>query len=117
MVHLSVLSKREIEDHHIYPLAMDKTLEVTAKELRKSDSPLNSILNRTYITKEANRKIGALDYENYVKNIKCSILEEHAIRFPDEYNIEKFISDRYQVLKNIIIKEIKTLVRDNVYEG
>ena len=111
---------KKYEEHHIIPLTSNKKFSESTKDIRKSkDDPANSILNITLITKESNRKIGGMKYEDYKKEIYDSTLAEHFIHdliafdpkgniIPD--NFESFLSNRYKDLKRAIQDHVKKLI-------
>lgn len=67
-----------LEDHHVIPLFTAKSLGQSTTELRKdSGHVLNSPLNRTYISREMNKKIGQMDPRNYLQQIDPVALAQH----------------------------------------
>lgn len=109
------------EDHHIMPLNSIKKIKESTTSIRQSNTPLNSILNRTIISKKSNRIIGGMDYEKYKTEIKDFVLREHFVKdysFPDKIEDdkkadeehEKFLSHRYNSLKAGIQDEIRNLL-------
>lgn len=67
-----------LEDHHIVPLATAMTLKESAAELRtRSNHPLNSPMNRTFISRSANRAIGGLPPSTYLGQIPRTALVSH----------------------------------------
>lgn len=68
-----------LEDHHIVPLATAATLRESAGELRHKREPhvLNSPMNRTLISREANRRIGGLPPSQYLRELEMASLADH----------------------------------------
>ena len=78
-------SEREI--HHIIPLSSSTKIKQSTKELRKEKyHRLNSMLNKTPISKNANRQLSDMAVTNYftqLSSVFSSIKEGHLI--PDAY--------------------------------
>lgn len=112
----------KIEDHHICPLAESTTLKESASDLRsKKQFILNSPLNRTYISKFANRKIGSLSPSKYFDYVCAAAKHGHLIPMPinekykkkdGESNLKYYkrvVSDRYEDLTVQTERELLTL--------
>lgn len=101
-----------LEIHHLLPLnnAKDKTIKQLSSELRKDKYHiLNSPLNMLYITKDSNRKIGAMKYSEYsqqediwevLKNVGCVTETEDA---------EYFLKQRFKALYSNLNKRLSKL--------
>lgn len=114
--------KISIEDHHICPLASATKIGQSSKELRgKGKHILNSPLNRTYISSEANNIISDKlpnEYFDYVSNLakyghciptpivdKFKRIDEKS---DDEY-YERIVKQRYDELKKDLEVELDSL--------
>lgn len=82
---INFLSEREI--HHIIPLSSATKIKQSTKELRKDKyHRLNSVLNKTPISKNANRQLSDMGVSHYftqLSSVFSSIKEGHLI--PDAY--------------------------------
>ena len=78
-------AEQELEEHHIIPLSSATTVEQSARDLRgkkQRPHPLNSPLNRTFITRESNRKIGAMQVAKYLSEVASQSRLNHCL--PDQ---------------------------------
>ncbi len=100
----------KLELHHIIPLGTAYTnMKEASEKLRKdSGNILNSPLNLTYISRQANKKIGAQSPSEYLKKVYSGAVQDHFIPL-DKMDInnpsepEKFLKARY----NMLVDEIK----------
>lgn len=112
-----------LEDHHICPLFGKKTIKESTDALRKNKKEiLNSPLNRTIISKKANRKIGPLSYDQYLKDVADYTLMNHYIKGPinktyhkdsnetPENFYKRVCESRFNELKYEIEKELNYLI-------
>lgn len=113
-----------LEDHHICPLLGKKTMkETSTKSIRDNKKEiLNSPLNRTLISKDANRKIGIFSPDEYFKHVSESSKFNHFINGPIETVYvkkagesadtfyDRVCDDRYESLSNGIKKELLSLL-------
>ncbi|RMD48623.1 MAG: DUF262 domain-containing protein [Ignavibacteria bacterium] len=109
-------NKYKIEIHHIIPLGSITQIGQTAKELRKNkDHILNSPLNKTPISYEANQNIKSLSPEKYLKHLEEITLYGHFIPTPIETKFENFdrkekqeqlLKERFEEIKKEIKKEL-----------
>ena len=77
-----------VEKHHIIPLANAKNISDSTSELRGDKNHiLNSPLNFTLISKEANNKIGGMSLTDYSKKIESTSLANHLM--PDSHGLSK----------------------------
>jgi len=108
------------EEHHIMPIKSHIKFKESAKKVRKTNNPINSILNKTIISKESNREISDYDFNKYKEKIDDSIFSTHLIptlpyAFNDSgeivnNNFEGFLTNRYNELKTGIKTHIKDLL-------
>lgn len=112
------ISKKEysVEIHHIAPLTGATKIEQSTKEIRKDPKHiLNSMLNMTYISKDANQAIKdrpAHDYLNLLEQHKTSshfvtIDKDTAISANDDR--VSFLENRFKLLTNNINKTLDSL--------
>lgn len=93
-----------LEDHHIFPQAFLRRQGFGDKDKSK----INTILNRTLITDETNRKISATSPKEYIKWIPGDLEEVLKPHFIDsgcidamkENNYEKFLERRRMLILN-----------------
>lgn len=106
-----------LEIHHILPLAGAKNIGVSTKSIRSEPGhPLNSILNLTYVSGDSNRAIGAMDYDQYSKEINLDVKRSHCIpndpMLPsDNDDADKWtlawLGNRHQLLHNSIATRLR----------
>jgi hypothetical protein len=112
----------ELEDHHIIPLASAATLRESASELRaKGDEYiLNSPLNRTLISRQANREIGAKSPLQYWGELRAFQPASHFLPgvgvaydiFSDgnrEEKVKNFLEQRYRRIGDQLLSELSAL--------
>ena len=107
----------KLELHHIIPLGTSYTNMKEASEKLRKDSGhiLNSPLNLTYISRQANKKIGAQSPSEYLQKIYPGAVQDHFIPM-DKINVnnlgesEGFLKERYNMLLSDIQKHMKTLL-------
>jgi hypothetical protein len=114
-----------LEDHHICPLYNASTIGISSQDIRSDKKHiLNSILNRTYISKDSNRLLGSMAPDDYIDYISEPAKFNHCISLPvkdhfrkkpnetDEEYYERICSGRYEVLVQEIKKELLQLIDD-----
>jgi hypothetical protein len=113
----------DLEDHHIYPLAQATDLGESSKAIRKKARskndyhPLNSPLNRTYISSTANGLIRDREPKRYMESIPEYALGNHLIPSPFENayqnlsdnNYNDILEARYHRLRDTIKQELAKL--------
>lgn len=123
-VRLNSWSDFKLEDHHICPLVSKKTMNSTSTtQIRKDKKEiLNSPINRTFISKEANRKIGAFDPTEYFKYVSDFAKYGHCVAMPFEKKYTKksneseddfylrVCEERYHSFYNKINEELYELI-------
>ncbi len=99
-----------VENHHILPLGTIPELGKTTKEMEENKKKIaDSPLNRTYVSKKANRSIAAKSPAEYFSQLDTGVIEDHFI--PE--NLETFLptgdeeSDSYQDMFTARFKKIK----------
>ena len=114
-----VKTNLKLEDHHLIPLGADKKIDGNSTKLIRNDKKhiLNSVLNLTKISKEANGKISNMKLDEYITQVDevCRIshfIPKNLDKKPDE-NIETYyerlIEDRYSNIRDALIKELHEL--------
>lgn len=114
--------KLAIQDHHIYPLNNATKMGESSKKIRKNKvHPLNSPLNRTYISSEANNLISDKnpnDYFKYVSNlakyghcIPVPIEEKYKMKKDEEEHkyYERLMKQRFDEIKRDLEQELDKL--------
>lgn len=105
----------KLEDHHITPLGGDKKIGQISSEIRKNKSHiLNSVLNRTLISDEANRDISNMKLADYITQVKeiCRISHfipknlEQDDRETQEMYWTRLAELRYEAIKENLLKEL-----------
>lgn len=110
----------KLQDHHIFPLGAAKPLNSSTKDLRKQEThPLNSPLNRTYISSFANGLISSMIPEQYFSYIDDKALSDHLSskfnsvkRNPNEDENSfyvRILKQRFDILKMKIMTELDNL--------
>ena len=98
-----------LEDHHIFPKNfLEKKREI------KDKSKINTILNRTLITDETNRKISATSPKEYIdwipgdleEVLRPHFIDSECINAMRENNYDKFLERR----KMLILSRVKELI-------
>ena len=114
----------DLQDHHLIPLCqdMDNKYSDSEKILRKEKKYiLNSPLNRTYITAEANNRISKDKIESYMNDINSYSVNEHFIPCSlkkkknenDETYYRRVLKDRFKLLSEEMKKELEYLKHAN----
>lgn len=100
---LTAWGSDDLEDHHLIPLATAKTVNESARDLRKATEGiglmLNSPLNRAYISRSANRRIGPLPIQQYIKDVSDIAQADHMMAIPDGEHTDDFETKVRQALK------------------
>jgi|GEM_PF-739911 len=117
---------RKIDKHHIIPLGSITTIGETSSFIREnSRHPLNSPLNLTYISNEANVKISDTSPQIYLNNLTDLTVTNHAIsdllpelksRLPsnfDESFYKELLRKRFNTFKRNIRSELESLLDEN----
>lgn len=105
----------DIQDHHIIPLFGATTIGKSSEEIRKDKShPLNSVLNRTYISAMANNLIWHRVPGDYMSSMSSLSLYGHCIPVPFEDNFNQKLGEEDnvyydRVLENRYNEILKTL--------
>ncbi|TAG41492.1 MAG: DUF262 domain-containing protein [Cytophagia bacterium] len=109
---------KSIQDHHIIPLGSTTKLGESTKEIRKKkDHILNSPLNRTYISQEANNKISSMELKKYLPFLHQMVSFNHCLgpinevtEFKDDIEFyKKFAKNRFNAIKQQLTNELSTL--------
>jgi len=113
----------ELEDHHIVPLAQASTLRASAAQLRSmgDDFILNSPLNRTLISKHANRAIGSKSPAQYWSELTADKPASHLLPGTSavyniapgdkwEAQVRSFLEERFQRLHEKLQEELAILM-------
>ncbi|NFH80193.1 hypothetical protein FDA09_00585 [Clostridium botulinum] len=113
--------KLSVQDHHICPLSGATKLGQSSKELRNTECILNSPLNRTYISANANSIISDKKAEEYFKEVNNLAKYGHCIPSPieekykkkdnendDEY-YERVVKQRYNEILRDLQQELDDL--------
>lgn len=95
-----------VQDHHICPLNNATKLGESSKELRKkTDFILNSPLNRTFISANANSIISDKKPEEYFQYVNSMSKYGHCIPSPIEEKYKKLDSETIEVYYERIVKQ------------
>lgn len=114
-----VKSNLKLEDHHLIPVGGEKKIGGDLSSAIRNDKKhiLNSVLNLTKISKEANGKISNMKLDEYITQVDevCRIshfIPKNLDKKSDE-NIETYyerlIEDRYSNIRDALIKELYEL--------
>jgi hypothetical protein len=114
--------KYDIEVHHIIPLSTTTSIGQSSKQIRSDkNNILNSPLNLTFITKDANRKISNYAPKVYINAITENLnnLPIHDHHIPNDMTLFNFLNNeegrlnflkrRYQLLKMSIETRLREL--------
>lgn len=117
---LTAWGAEDLEDHHLIPLAQAKTVNESARDLRSATQGiglmLNSPLNRAYVSRSVNRRIGPLPINQYVKDVsqiakadQMLVIPEPAIgdKFTDE--VRQALTNRFNMIRTTAISELGNL--------
>lgn len=111
-------SNLELEEHHLIPLGNDTKLGESSKKIRSNKNHiLNSVLNKTLISKDANRAISNMTYNKYIKEVKeiCRISHfidkniEREVNEQDEKYYERVIKSRYDKIRDTLLDHLYKL--------
>ena len=107
------------QEHHIIPInEIEKYYDGSGEKLRKDkDHPVNSALNQVVVSDEANWKIQRIsDYNDNSNHLNCI---SNFIPIPNdkkyikgEYDLDGFLSDRFDLLENKIKDHLENLITD-----
>jgi len=116
-------NNEKIEEHHIIPLGSVTTIGEDSTTIRNNSRHLlNSPLNLTYISKEANRKITDLDAESYLTFLTDATVTGHEIspnmidllkKRPPKYEdvfYKQIFQDRFNTIKRSLKTELESLI-------
>lgn len=117
---LDFLYEGEFDIHHIMPLGSspeykDQRLKIgesTRKLRNKKDNPYNSPLNMIYITKESNKLISNMDYEDYSQNSHVKMvlpLVDCPSVISSGFSLDDFLSQRFNGLKTKLTSRLDEL--------
>ena len=101
----------DLQDHHLIPLCQDKMIRYSDSEryLRQNKKfILNSPLNRTYITAEANNRISKDKIDSYMKDINGYSASEHFIPSSDSL-VKKKNEDDDKYYRRVLTNRFKLL--------
>lgn len=113
------INKVDVEVHHIIPLANQKTIGLSTKEIRKNENHLlNSVMNLTPITQNSNREISSLNfnvYENLLSTLTMGshhLTDDWRIQFDSNNEIEiiSLFEKRYELLIGGMIKNFNNYI-------
>ena len=117
---------RKIDKHHIIPLGSVTRIGETASSIRENDEhPLNSPLNLTYISNEANVKISDTSPQIYLNNLTDLTVVNHDIsellpqlksRQPSDFDedfYKELLKKRFNTLKISICSELEGLIDED----
>src|SRR5690606_26199688 len=108
-------------DHHIVPLASAATLTSSASQLRQrgEEHILNSPLNRTFISRKANRAINSKSPRQYWGELSVNKPGSHLLpHSKSAYNfdlsddgdkVREFLKDRFERIKEALDEELFNL--------
>ena len=112
-----------VQDHHIFPLSATTTLFESSKSLRSNPKhPLNSPLNRTYISAASNSIISDETPANYFPYVSQHAQDEHCIPMDIKAAYEKtehetteqhhlrLLKSRFELLQRDVRMELKSLI-------
>ncbi|MGC8121992.1 GmrSD restriction endonuclease domain-containing protein [Marinobacter sp. VGCF2001] len=120
--HPDVVESFELEDHHVFPLAQAKDIGQSSAELRKrADHPLNSPLNRTYISKTANRIISSAATGDYLPLIGETggvnvICKSHLLPRVENYQGNEKTDEYYLSLLDKRFEELDSALKAELHE-
>jgi len=114
----------ELEDHHVVPLGSAASLKASATALRSKgdDFILNSPLNRTLISRAANRAIGSKSPSQYWAELSKHQPASHLLPTAKELydfdlddfgkpGINKFLEERFSRIKDKLDVELLNLLQ------
>ncbi|WP_324738871.1 hypothetical protein P6281_10555 [Mycobacterium sp. 5-140-3-2] len=92
----------------------------STRDLRKATDGigrvLNSPLNRTYVSRSTNRRIGPLSIHQYVKDVTDIAKSDHMIAIPEmgdvdnfEDNVRAALTNRFMMIKTAALNELGSL--------
>jgi len=113
----------KLEDHHVIPLGTATKIGQSSSELRKKKGYiLNSPLNRTYISQEANRQIRDFPPDQYLQKLQDITLYGHSIPAnvvsefhnlageSEEDKYKRILAKRYEEIRRDIKWELDQLI-------
>ena len=97
-----------LQDHHIIPLGSATRIGESSKSIRKDKKhPLNSPLNRTFISAEANKMISDDSPDKYYKDVFPVALAYHMV--PDIMDEVKALEDKKEAYVAILKQRFETI--------
>lgn len=108
----------ELEDHHLIPLGTGtKYGELSSKIRNDKNHILNSVLNRTLISKEANRKIRDMGFEKYMQDVQDisrigQMINKDLLQKENEQQDEYYrrvLQNRFNTIKDTLLRELHYL--------
>lgn len=122
---LSLIAANAINDHHLIPVSICKTLGQTSDAIRDNHKHiLNSPLNRVFISADSNNKISSLDPTRYFELLGKGVHSDEILKsqlIPDSFknvgtnsitenNIKDVLTARFDLIKNNLSTELLQLV-------
>jgi hypothetical protein len=107
----------KLENHHVIPLKNANSIQESSSDLRSDkDHPLNSPLNRTMISGEANRNLGSLPPERYLEKLNELTTTGHFLPPSEEFCQRSEESDReyYKRLLKARFDKLKADIHDRI---
>lgn len=106
--------KLSVQDHHICPLSGAVKIGQSTKDIRESpECMLNSPLNRTYISSNANSLISDKKPEDYFKEVSNLAKYGHCIPFPIEVKYKKnAFETNDQYYERVVKQRYDEILRD-----
>ncbi|WP_294094038.1 DUF262 domain-containing protein [uncultured Cetobacterium sp.] len=108
----------ELEDHHLIPLGTGtKYGELSSKIRNDKNHILNSVLNRTLISKEANRKIRDMGFEKYMQDVQDisrigQMINKDLLQKENEQQnayYRRVLENRFNIIKDTLLRELHYL--------
>lgn len=108
----------ELEEHHLIPLGTGvKYGELSSKIRNDKNHILNSVLNKALISKEANRQIRDMGFENYMTVVEEECRIDQMIHKELKQNPKEDINDyykrvliaRFNILRDKLLNELRNL--------
>ena len=109
----------DLQKHHIIPLgSSDEEVKEGTKRIRADkDHILNSPLNLTLISSDANRDIGSTNLQSYLEKLSLLAAHQHFVPNADYENInmteadqENFLQKRYECIREHLLEELEDLI-------
>jgi hypothetical protein len=107
----------ELDDHHIFPQAYLKRIKAQDETVRYDNNAINTIINKTLISSETNRRISKLPPSKYIAKLIPSELKGNIMRghFVYDSSLEKLENDDYDGFlterEKILVEKVKDCIR------